>query len=49
MQETDARKILDSASRSRELAASKDLELYVWELKGAELWDWYKEEMLKQS
>ena len=49
LEESDTRGILDSADRSENLAESKGLELYIWELNGQELWDWYKEEILENQ
>lgn len=44
--EGHAREILDSADRNRQLAANKGLEFYIWQPKGAELWEWYKGEIV---
>jgi len=45
----DAREILDSANRGAKLAESKGLQLFIWELGGQDLWDWYKEEILENQ
>ncbi|MBM4446661.1 MAG: hypothetical protein FJ023_04820 [Chloroflexi bacterium] len=38
----DAEKVLDSVRQSRNLAENEGLNLYIWELNGAELWSWFK-------
>jgi hypothetical protein len=49
LEESYAKEILDSSDRSKKLAESKGLGLYIWELNGQELWDWYKEEILENQ
>jgi len=46
IEEDDAREILDEARSSRRLARDDDLRMYVDELQGDDLWNWYRDHIL---
>ncbi|MCJ7656043.1 MAG: hypothetical protein MUO97_12245 [Dehalococcoidia bacterium] len=46
MEEDNAREILDAAYSNRSLARDEDLRMYVDELHGDDLWNWYRDHIL---
>jgi len=47
LEETYAEPILESADSTGRLAEGDGLSLFIWELEGQDLWDWYSKEFLE--